>query len=204
MRSMGSRAGLAGLVMALATLASAASASATPAFQPAGTAFTATSTGEQVFAINANVKWRCDHAVLTGTTANPASDTVSVSAAYGDMAAAGKWCRLYVGGVFSAATVTPSGWSLSVASYSAPNWAGAITMGGGMAITFAGCTITMVNGTVLPISGVNIGWPVGSQFIASAGGIHYTSSGCAGFGIPASGTTMTYSGTFDVPGLYVN
>jgi len=206
MRSMRWKGSVVGLVVALVTLAGAATASATPAFLPPGTAFSVTSTGENVFSISSSIKWRCNHVTLTGTTANPASDTVPVTATYGvATGATGAWCRQYVGGVFSAATVTPSGWSMSVSSYNAVTGvsAGAITMGGGMVITTGSCVITLVSGTVLPLSGQNVSSPVGLQLVASASGLHYTSSGCGGFGIPASGTTATYAGTFDVPGLSV-
>ena len=141
----------------------------------------------------------------TGTTTSPASDTVAVAAAYGDMAAAGKWCRLYIGSPFSAATVTPSGWSKTVLSYNALTGSstGVITMGGGMTIQMGGCVVTVANGTVLPFSGQSIGSPTALTMSVSALGIHYTSSGCSAFGIPASGTSMTYSGATNVPGLSV-
>jgi len=207
MRSMRRKCNVIGLAVAFATLVSATSAAATPAFQPAGTAFTATSTGENVFTIASNIKWRCNHVQFTGTTTSPASDTVPVTATYGvATGAAGAWCRLYVGGVFSNATVTPSGWSMSVASYDAltARSTGAITMAGGMAITTGSCTITFASGTVLSLGGQNYSSTPGVTFTANARGVHYTSSGCVAWGIPASGTTGSYSGTFDIPAISVS
>jgi len=206
MHSMGWKNGVVGLVVALAALAGATPASATPAFLPAGAAFPATSTGEHVFAINANLKWRCNHVQWSGATASPAGDTVALSATYGAApGAAGAWCRLYVGGVFSASTVTTSGWSMTVSSYNALTGAsaGTLTMGGGMTITTGGCIVSVVSGSVLPFTAQNV-TPVGLQLVASASGIHFTSSGCGGFGVPSSGGSFSYAGGADATGPYVN
>jgi len=197
-----------GLVVGLAMLTSAASASATPAYLPAGTAFAATSTGEHVFGISSNIKWRCNHVTWTGTTADPAGDTASIAGAYGSATGApGSWCRFYMGGTFVNSTVTTSGWSTSVSSFNALTGVsnGAITMGGGMTVQTGACTVTIASGTVVPLQGQNIGSPAGMTVTVNATGIHYTSTSpaCSLLGVPASGTTMFYSGTSDVPGVYV-
>jgi len=205
MRSIKKMGSVVGLVVAVVALTGAASASATPLITPAGTAFSGTSSGEHVFTINSNLKVRCDHATFSGTTSNPASDTTLFTPAYGDMAAAGKWCRLYVGGVFTAGTVTPTGqWSLKVTSLSGVTSSGHVTTSGVTHITVGPCTIDVPSGTVVPVTGTNVASPTGVHLVASGTGLSYTSSGCSGFGVPASGTTATYSGTVDIPGLTVS
>ena len=199
-----------GLVVAAGALAGAGAAAATPAFQPAGTALAAASSGEHVFSVSSNIKFRCNQARWTGTTANPLGDTVSITAKYGTATGvAGAWCRYYVGGVFSATTVTPSAaWAMTATTYNPLTGvsSGTITTSGGTTFTTGTCVTTLTSGNVLPFQANDDTWsPAGPGLwlTINATGLHYTSSGCSGFGIPATGTTMSASGVSYDPNVYV-
>jgi len=206
MRSMKKMGSVVGLVVAVVALAGASSASAV-SITPAGQAFSGTSTGEHVFTINANLKVRCNHATFAGTTANPVSNTTSFTATYGPATgASGAWCRLYVGGVFSNATVTPTGsWSLTALTFNSLTGAstGSVTTSGVTHIVVGGCTIDVPSGTTVPVTGQNV-TPTGVQLNASGGGLSFTSTGCSGFGVPASGSTATYAGAVDIAGVSIS
>jgi len=200
--------GLAGLVVAIGVLTGAGAASATPAFLPAGASFSMSSTTEQVFSITSTIKWRCNQAKFTGTTTNPASDTMSITATYGPATGvSGAWCRLYVGGTFSTTTVSPTAaWSMKAVTYLGGASTGSITTSGGTTFTTGTCVITLSSGTVLPFQGQDdVPSPAGPGLTLSvnASGIHYTSSGCSGWGIPATGTTMTTTGSSYDASTYV-
>jgi len=209
MRSMKKMGSVVGLMVAVMALTGAASATASPLITPAGTAFTATSTTgtEHVFSISSNIKVRCNHARFTGTTANPASANVTFTATYGAAATAGAWCRLYVGGVFSAATVAPSStWGLATSTFNAGTGAstGSVTTSGATTITVGTCVITVPTATTVGITGQNDNPTPGVELTASGSGLSYTSSGCGAFGVPASGNTATYTGVVYIPNLYVS
>jgi hypothetical protein len=208
MRSMRMMGRAAGIVVVLGALVAASSASATPTFEPAGTAFSGASDGEHVFSMSANVKWRCNQVRWAGTTASPASDTVSLAATYGTATGvSGSWCRWYVGGAFTAATFVPSAnWSLKTISYNPLDGSstGTLTTSGGTAITMGTCTITLASGSVMSTQGQNDTWSPagpGATITISASGMSYTSSGCSAWGI-GSGSNMTYSGQVYVPEIY--
>jgi len=199
-----------GLAVAAGALAGAGPAFATPAFQPAGTGFAAASSTEHVFSLSSSLKFRCNQARWTGTTANPLGDTVSITAKYGTATGiAGAWCRYYVGGVFSATTITPSAaWAMTATTYNPLTGvsSGTITTSGGTTFTTGTCVTTLTSGNVLPFQGTNDTWSPagpGMTLSVSASGLHYTSSGCSGFGIPATGTTMTTTGSSYEPNVYV-
>ena len=206
-RWIGRAAGLAAAIGILA--ATTGTAAATPVFAPAGTGFTLANTTEHVFSISSSIKWRCNQVRWAGTTANPESDTVSITATYGTATGvSGAWCRLYVGGSFSGSTLTPSAsWTLKVLAYNPLTGVstGSLTTSGGSAITWGSCTITISSGAVLALEGQNDAWGPdgpGLSLDAAGTGLSYTSSGCGAWGIPASGSTMTYSGSSYSPDIY--
>jgi len=206
MRSMKKMSSLVGLAVAVVALAGASSASAVQ-ITPAGTAFTASSTGEHVFSISSNIKVRCNQAKFTGTTTNPASASVSITATYGTATGvSGAWCRLYVGGVFSAATVTPtSAWDLTTTTYASGTSNGHVTTTTTTHVVVGTCTIDVPNSTVA-VMGTNddpSGLSAGITIDASQTGMSYTSSGCSAFSIPASGSTATYAGSVYASNIWV-
>ena len=205
MRSI-SRNGAFGLMAVLVALIGPSSVSAAQ-ITPAGTAFTAVSTSEHSFSVSANVKMRCNEASFQGTTASPAGATATVTAAYGPAAKAGGWCRMYFGGVFTAATVSPSApWSFTASAYGSGNSTGTIVTSGATTITVGTCVITLPSGTTLPMTGVNddpSGLSAGLTVSASGSGMSYTTSGCAAWGFPASGSTGTYTGSAYASSIWV-
>jgi len=207
MRSMRRIGGLVGAVVAITALTGASTASAVQ-ITPAGTAFTASSTGEHVFSISSNIKVRCNQAKFTGTTSNPASASVAVTPTYGTATGvSGAWCRLYVGGVFSAATITATDlWHFQWTTYASGTSGGHTTTTLLVHIVVGACTIDVPAGTVVPIMGTNddpSGLSAGITIDASGTGLSYTSSGCSAFGIPASGSTATYAGSAYASNIWV-
>jgi len=207
MRSMKKMGSLVGLAVAIVALTGASTASAVQ-ITPAGTAFTASSTTEHVFSISSSIKVRCNQAKFTGTTTNPASDSVSLTATYGTATGvSGAWCRLYVGGVFNAAQVTvTTSVHLRTTTYASGSSAGHISTTTTIDLEIGTCTISVPGSTVIPISGTNddpSGLTAGITIDASGSGLSYTSSGCSSFGIPASGSTATYTGSAYASNIWV-
>ena len=206
MRSMKKMGSLVGLAVAIVALTGASTASAVQ-ITPAGTAFTASSTGEHSFSITSSIKVRCNQAKFTGTTTNPASASVSITATYGTATGvSGAWCRLYVGGVFSNATVTPtSAWDLTTTTYASGTSNGHVTTTTTTHVTVGTCTIDVPN-QVVAVMGTNddpSGLSAGITIDASQAGMSYTSSGCSAFGIPASGSTASYLGSVYASNIWV-
>lgn len=212
MRSMRKMGSIVGLVAALGVLAGAASASAgTASIRPAGTAFTGVSSGEHVFSISSSIKVRCNQAKFTGTTPNPYTDSTTFTATYGTATGlSGAWCRLYVSGIFSAATVAPSAaWTMQAANFVVGTGAstGTVTTSGATTITVGTCVITVPSATTVVTAAQNdtvqaTPPPPGVEVTAAGTGLSYTSTGCGSFGI-SSGSNATYSGIVDIPELYV-
>jgi len=210
MRGVRTVGGVVGLVLTVGALAGAGVAVATPAFQPSGTVFTALSTTEFAFSVSSSIKGRCNEATFAGTTTSPANGSVSITAKYGPATGiAGAWCRLYFGGTFSATTIAPSAsWSMIATTYDALTGVstGSIITNGGTTFTTGTCVITLAGGTILSFSGTDdTASPAGPGLTLSSSGtgLHYTSTGCSAFGIPATGTTMTTTGDAYAPNVYV-
>jgi len=206
MRSMKKMGGLVGLAVAIVALTGASTASAVQ-ITPAGTAFTASSTGEHVFSVRSSSRLRCNQAKFTGTTTNPASASVAIAPAYGTATGvSGAWCRMYEGGLFSAATITTSApWSFTASTYGSGSSTGTVVTSGSTTITIGTCVITLPSGTNVPIGGVDddpTGMSPGLTVTATGIGMPYTSSGCAFWGIPTSGTTAAYTGSVYVANLW--
>jgi len=196
--------GLVGLVVMVGALAGPGSASAA-SIVPAGTSFPLGSVTDQVLSISANTQVRCNRLIFSGTSANPASGSVGLTATFGTATGiAGSWCRLYVGGVFAAASVTSSSrwyWNVSTLSSGISN--GTMTTGT-TSVTVGTCTIALPAGMFLSATGTNFTSPPWGMTLAlDAAWLSYTSSGCAMFGIPASGSTATYSGSVMTTSVYV-
>ena len=82
---------------------------------------------------------------------------------------------------------------------------GSIVTGGATTFTTAigTCVITLPSGTTSPVRGQNL--VGGLTESVSATGISFTATtGCAGFGVPTSGSYATSSGTTDIGGLAVS
>jgi hypothetical protein len=208
MRSMKKMGSIVGLAVAVMVLAGASTASAV-SITPAGGAISASSTTEHVFSITSSIKVRCNQAKFVGTATNPASAMTDITATYGTATGvSGAWCRLYVGGTFTAATVAPTGtWTLTASTYASGISTGAVlTNNGATTVTVGSCVITVPTNTSVPITGTNddlSGLTAGITIAANGSGLSYTSSGCGAFGVPASGTTATYTGSVYDPNVWV-
>ena len=211
MRSMRKLCGIAGVVAALGALGGAASASAAT-IGPAGTAFTGVNgSGEHVLGFSGSIRLRCNAVKYTGTTASPATGSVSFDAAYGSATGiAGSWCRLYTSptGVPTTVTVaTTASWTLTANAFDVLTGAstGAVTTGGTTTLKTAtgSCVITLPSGTVLGATGQNS--PGGLTETLSQTSIGFTATPiCAAWGIPTSGSYASYTGSVGLAGLAVS
>ncbi|HEX5923313.1 MAG TPA: hypothetical protein VFY45_05745 [Baekduia sp.] len=208
MRSMRKMCGIAGVVAALGAFGGGASASAAT-IGPAGTAFTGANNGEHVLSFSSSLRLRCNQVRLSGTTPSPATSSTPFTATYGAATGvSGSWCRLYIGGTFTAVNVATSApWTLTASSFNPLTGVSGttITTGGATTLTTAvgSCTITIPSGTTLGGSGLT--WEDGTDVTMAQSHIAFTAtSGCAFFGVPASGSNVGYDGSSFYAGLAVS
>jgi len=165
----------------------AAAAGASANFTPAGTSGHAvTAVTSQRFQIDAN------HYVLCSGVTSSATVNATGTSAAGVPTFSG--CNLIAAGTHPATVSTPNTWT-----FTGNATTGVADTGGTSTVTYGNCVISIPRITNATVAYTNVG--ANGQVASTATGLPYTSTGCALFGIPASGSTASYTGTISVAGV---